>query len=187
MNDSTKQLITGAVIALTGVVAGGAMVIWTQAVIKNEAARVNSGKPSVINFQPPANIGQLSPVPNQPVSFNGQRPSFSAQPSVFSGQRIQPNPTFTIPPRPSGSNFAFRACQATGKPMVLNNSQFQKVQDLPDVKAAREAVKEAQKKYAAAMQAAMAKTDPQSGAKTAPLTIQVPPTGSTNGVGKRGM
>jgi hypothetical protein len=72
---------------------------------------------------------------------------------------------------------------------MMTFSQFQKVQDVPEVKAAREAVTVAQKKLAeTVMKAAESgKGTVASAPKITPITIQVPPTGSTNGVGKRGM
>jgi len=64
------------------------------------------------------------------------------------------NPVITIPPRPNGSNIAFRPTLPTGK-TPISYSQFQKAQELPEVKAAREAFMEAQKRYSEAMKKAM--------------------------------
>ena len=65
-----------------------------------------------------------------------------------------PNQFRTPPPRPpGGTNSVFRP----GGPGAWPSSpaEFQKAQELPEVKAAKEAFMEAQKKYVTAMQAAM--------------------------------
>ena len=93
----------------------------------------------------------------------------------------------------------------------MSYNQFQKLNELPDVKAARDAFMEAQKKYSETMKKAaessqstvasvskitpvtlQAPPPPGSGPaatapKVSPITIQIPPAGSTNGVGKTGM
>ncbi|MFZ2640161.1 MAG: hypothetical protein WA117_04160 [Verrucomicrobiia bacterium] len=56
------------------------------------------------------------------------------------------------------------------------------------MKAARDAFMEAQKKYSEAMKNAMASANGTvATTKTGPITIQVPPAGSTNGVAKTKM
>ena len=100
---------------------------------------------------------------------------------------MQQSPTITSAPRSGGSNVAFRPTYPPGK-MPMNYNQFQKIQEQPEVKAARDAFMEAQKTYSEAMKKAM-----ESGqgtvatTKTGPITIQVPPAGSTNGVAKTKM
>ena len=163
MNDSIKQLISGAIIALTGVVAGGAMVIWTQAMVKNET----------VNGQFSVNSGQLTASSSQPVVFNGQgvqqNPAFrSILPSTnvpqvrFPTQSIMP--TGSINP-------------ANGRTQPMIPPAFQKVQDVPQVRAAREALSEAQKRFAETVRRAAENTPgtPAVTAKSAPLVIQIPP------------
>lgn len=79
----------------------------------------------------------------------GQRPSFATSPNQFRAP----------PPRPpGGTNSIFRP--GPGGNWPSSPAAFQKAQELPEVKAAKEAFMEAQKKYVTAMQAAMgAKTE----------------------------
>jgi hypothetical protein len=62
------------------------------------------------------------------------------------------------------------------------------VQEQPEVKAARDAFVEAQKKYSEAIKKAVASANGTvATTKTAPITIQVPPAGFTSGVAKTKM
>ena len=167
MNDSIKYLITGAAIALVCGAAGTMGGAW----IMKDA----SGPRLQVRSQGPTINGQPSPITIQPASLNN--PAFrSILPSTNVPQVRLPS-QFTIP---SGSINA-----SGGRPQPLNSTAFQKVQGEPEVKAAREALVEAQKKYMASMQTATAKADPNSGAKATPITIRVPPSASaTNGTAK---
>ena len=180
MNDQIKLLVAGATIALAGVVAGGTIVGWTlQMESAGKAITVSSPKPL-----------QFTSAPNNP-AFRSILPSTNVPQVRLPSQ-------FTIP---SGS------INAPGvRPQPLNSAAFQKVQGEPEVKAAREALAEAQKKYMAAMQKAMgektgvrgqpsavsfqpsAAGDRGVGANTSkitPLTIQIPPSVSaTNAAAK---
>jgi len=125
--------------------------------MNSEAA---SGQRSAGSFQPSAFSGQSSANPVLPVHpvFNFQPATVSSPSSVFSGQKMSPNPVITIPTRPvNGSNIVFRPGSPSGKPM-MTYSQFQKVQEVPEVKAAREAFMEAQKKYSETMKKAVEAT-----------------------------
>ena len=191
MNDPIKYLITGAAIALVCGTAGTIGGAW----IMKDA----SGPRLQVRSQGPTINGQPSPITIQPANLNN--------PTVFNGQRLQQNPTITIPPRPGGPSVAH---PPSGNPTMSYN-QFQKLNELPDVKAARDAFMEAQKKYSETMKKAaessqstvasvskitpvtlQAPPPPGSGPaatapKVSPITIQIPPAGSTNGVGKTGM
>jgi hypothetical protein len=156
------------------VAVGGVMVGWTRTEIKSEELRVNNGQASAINFQPSM---------------------ATSQPFVFKGQGMQQNPAFkSILPATNVPQIRFPSqfTMAPGSPNAsgprlqpLNSPALQQVQNVPEVKAARDALTEAQQKYFASMQSALAKAAPQSGPKTAPLTIQLPPAGSgTNGMTK---
>lgn len=167
MNDPMKYLITGAAIAIVCGAAGTMGGVWLMKEMGNSQSPATNPKLMI--------SGKPSPISTQP-SIGGQ--------SVFSGQRMPQNPVITIPPRPAnGSNIAFRPAPPTGK-MLLNYNQFQKLQELPEVKKAREQFMEAQKKYSETMKKAV-----ESGqgavanvSKSAPLTIQVPPVrAGTNG------
>ena len=179
MNDPIKYLITGAAIAIVCGAAGTFGGVWIMKDASGPRLQVRSQGPTA-NVKPP-------PISIQPASFNGQPPMFNGQPSVFNGQRIQQNPGITIPPRPvNGSNVAFRPTSPTGKP-PMTYSQFQKLQDAPEVKAAREAFMEAQKKYSDTMKKAVESGHGAvaSTSKATPLTIQISPAGSgTNGTAK---
>ncbi len=100
-------------------------------------------------------------IKGSPFPITIQTPGGNSQ-SVFSGPRTQP----------------------TGK-SALTYSEFQKVQECPEVKAARDAFMEAQKKYSEVIKkAAESRKGALATSKTGPITIQVPPAGSTNGVAK---
>ncbi|MFA6560771.1 MAG: hypothetical protein WCV00_02555 [Verrucomicrobiia bacterium] len=134
MNDPLKYLIAGAAIAIVCGAAGTMGGVW---LVKETAGN------------------QKPEIRNQDSGIRIQSPVIRGQGSVFSGQQMQPKPVITIPPRSaSGSNIVFRPTQPTGK-MPISYSQFQKAQELPEVKAAREAFMEAQKRYSEAMKKAM--------------------------------
>lgn len=159
MNEPIKYLVTGAAIAVVCGSVGTIGGVWLMKEMGNSLpapTRTFSGMPSPINIQPSGVSGQ----------------------SVFSGQRMQQNPVITIPSRSGGSNVAFRPTSPTGK-MPMNYNQFQKLQELPEVKAARDAFMEAQKKYSEAMKKAVesGQGTVASASKSTPLTIQVPPAG----------
>lgn len=164
MNDPIKYLITGAAIAIVCGAVGTMGGVWLMKEMGNSQpapTRTFSGKPSSFNSQPSGASGQ----------------------SVFSGQRMQQNPVITIPSRSGGSNVAFRPTPPTGK-LPMNYNQFQKIQELPEVKTARDAFMEAQKKYSEAMKKAVesGQGTVASPSKTSPLTIKVPSAGpATNG------
>ena len=166
MNDPIKYLITGAAIAIACGAMGTMGGVW---IMKENG----SGQASPIS-------GQKFTVSGKPLTINTQPLNFNGQPSVFNGQRISQNPAITIPTRPvNGSNVTFRTAPATGKPL-MTYSQFQKVQEVPEVKAAREALMEAQKKYLDTMKKAVESGQGAvaNASKITPLTIQVPPAGS---------
>lgn len=141
MNDPIKYLITGAVIAIVCGAAGTMGGVWLM-------KEMGSGQRSEVR-------GQRTDVRGQKSGISIQSPVTSGQSSVFSGQRMPQNPVITIPPRASnGSNFAVRPTLPTGK-MPISYSQFQKAQELPEVKAAREAFMEAQKRYSETLKKAM--------------------------------
>jgi hypothetical protein len=170
MNDSIKYLITGAAIA---VVCGAVGVMGGVWLMKG----MGDGQPAASNTKMTAGV-RLSPV-------NVQPPGVSSQ-SVFSGQRVQQNPVVAIPSSHNGSNIAFRPAPPAGR-MPVNYNQFQKLQELPDVKAARDAFMEAQKRYSETIKKAMesAQGAVANAPKSAPLAIQVAPAGPvSNGVVK---
>jgi hypothetical protein len=76
---------------------------------------------------------------------SAQRPPFPTSPNQF---RAPPN-------RPPGGTNAFLRPGVTAA-FPTSSAAFQKAQDLPEVKKAREEFMEAQKKYVAAMQGATA-------------------------------
>lgn len=141
MNDSIKQLIAGAIIALVGVIAGGTMVVLMSTTIKNEEFKVKNSVPSAIRFQPSVAKGQPSVFSFQPSASGGQRVIPSFQPSAVSGQRM---PGVTIPPRAT----------------LMKPGDIQKLQELPEVKKAREEFMEAQKRYSEAVKKAMGSGQP---------------------------
>ena len=148
MNDPIKYLITGAAIAIVCGAVGTMGGVW----LMKETA--SSQRPE-IRSQKSGGSAQPSAISFQPAAAKGQPSAFSGQSSVFSGQRIHQNPVITIPPRPvNGSNVAFRPTPPTGK-MPITYNQFQKVQELPEVKAARESFMEAQRRYSEAIKKAM--------------------------------
>ncbi|MFA5190166.1 MAG: hypothetical protein WC740_05545 [Verrucomicrobiia bacterium] len=162
MNDPIKYLVTGAAIAIVCGAVGTMGGVWLMKEMGNgqpAPTRTSSGKSSPINIQPSSVSGQ----------------------SVFSGQRMQQNPVITIPSRSGGSNVAFRPTPPTGK-LPMNYNQFQKIQELPEVKTARDAFMEAQKKYSEAMKKAVESGQGAvaSASKSTPLTIQVPPAGAVS-------
>jgi len=133
MNDPIKYLITGAAIAIVCGAAGTMGGVWLMKEMGSGQRSTVGGKPPIINLQPPGVSSQ----------------------SVFSSQRIQQNPTITIPPRPAnGSNIAFRPSPVTGK-MPITYNQFQKLQEQPEVKKARDEFMEAQRRYSETMKKAM--------------------------------
>ena len=146
MNDPIKLLVAGAVIALAGVAAGGVIVGWT---LQMESV----GKSVPVSALKPL---QIASTPNNP-ALRSILPSTNVPQVRFPTQSIMP--AGSINP-------------ANGRPQPMIPPAFQKVQDVPEVKAAREALAEAQKKYFTLVQAAMAKADPQFGVKIAPVTIQ---------------
>lgn len=127
MNDTIKTLIAGAMIALVGAIAGGTLVSWTQ---NKEGV---GGKFSASSYQPSASGGS-----------SAQRMPPTGGPNQF-----RPPP----PRPPGGTNSIFRP----GGPGAWPSSpaEFQKAQELPEVKAAKEAFMEAQRKYVGLMQSAM--------------------------------
>ncbi len=171
MNDTIKYLVTGAAIAIVSGFAGTMGGVCLMKATENSESAIS--KPRY------ATSGASSPITIQPSGTGNQ--------SVFSGQRIQQNPAITIPPRSGGSNVAFRPTSPNGK-MLMNQNQFQKLQEQPEVKAARDVFMNAQKKYTEAIRKAMEQSQGTvATAKTGPITIQVPPVGSTNGVAKTKM
>jgi len=151
MNDLVKYLVTGAAISLvcgTVGIMGGVWLMKEMASSQRTEIRSQksggSAQPSAISFQPAVASGQSS-------VFSGQRMVSGGQPSAVSRQRT---PVITIPPRPSGSNMVFRPTLPIGKTPITYN-QFQKAQELPEVKKAREAFMEAQKRYSETMKKAM--------------------------------
>jgi hypothetical protein len=76
--------------------------------------------------------------------LSAQRPPFSTSPNQF---RAPPN-------RPPGGTNSFMRPGVTAA-FPTSSAAFQKAQDLPEVKKAREEFMEAQKKYVSAMQGAM--------------------------------
>lgn len=110
------------------------------------------------------------------LSPNIQPPGITGQ-SVLGGQRMPQPPLVSIPSHPlNGSNFTFRPPPPSGQTPVASKPS-QPLQDSPDIKKARTAFMEAQKKSAAAMrkaQAAQNKQEPASNVpKSIPLTIQM--------------
>jgi hypothetical protein len=133
MNESIKQLIVGAILALAGAIVGGTLVMWTTAEVRDQRSEAGRQKTG-INFQPAASSGQLP---------------------VFGGQRLQPNPVMTIPPRVPGTTNASKRLVTSSPTPAISFDQFQKAQELPEVKNAREEFMEAQKRYSEAMKKAM--------------------------------
>jgi hypothetical protein len=154
MNDPIKLLVAGATIALAGVVAGGVVTTWALKTDSTNQSTTPSPQRLQVSGPNSSVLRPTSSVANPPqIRIPGPFAAPSG-PGNASGARLQP----------------------------LTATAFQKVQDVPEVKAAREAFAEAQKKYMTAMQTAMGKTGNGSSAKSTPLTIQVPPARSgTNG------
>jgi len=184
MNDPMKYLVTGAAIAIVSGAVGTMGGVWLM-------KEMGSSHRPEIRSQKSGGSVQPSAISLQPAVASGQSSVFSGQRMVSSGQRT---PVITIPPKPSDSNMTFRPSLLMGKTPISYN-QFQKAQELPEVKAAREAFMEAQKRYSEAMKKAMGQAgsgrsemgDGSGGgkskvasqgteAKGIPLTIQVPVT-----------
>ncbi|MFZ2639760.1 MAG: hypothetical protein WA117_02145 [Verrucomicrobiia bacterium] len=118
----------------------------------------------------------ITALPPQQLQASGPNTSiFRPMPSTNAPQIRIPSP-FTTPPGPANAS--------GGRPPTFTPSSFQKVQEVPEVKAAREAFMQAQKKYSEAMKKAMASANGTvATTKTGPITIQIPPAGSmSNGM-----
>lgn len=170
MNDSVKCLIAGAAIAVVCGTVGIMGGVWLM-------RETGSSQPAVNN------TGMMV---GRRLSPTIQSPGISGQ-LVFGGQRTPQNPLMTVPPRPiHGSNVTFRPTLPNGM-MPVPTDQSQKLDQSPDVKKARAAFMEAQKKSAAAMRKAQAAQSVQGSVtnmpNSIPLAIQVFPEGpSSNGV-----
>ncbi|MCX6908416.1 MAG: hypothetical protein NTY01_10280 [Verrucomicrobia bacterium] len=141
MNDPIKYLITGAAIAIVCGAAGTMGGVW----LMKETA--SSQRPEIRSQKSGGNV-QTPTIGFQPSAGGG--PS-----SVFNGQRMPQN-QFTMPSRPPGStNTRFAASAVPG---AISHAAFQKAQELPEVKKAREEFMEAQRKYVGLMQTAMGQT-----------------------------
>jgi len=141
MNDQIKFLVAGAAIGIAGAAVGGMIVAW--ALMKEESGRtiVESG-------------AQRVAVSGRPSAFGAQRPvNFS--PSVFpvGGTNVRLGPI-------RGTNVHLLTSVATngGKRLVtsaptggMSLSAIQQVQNVPEVKKAREEAAEAQRRYFEAM------------------------------------
>lgn len=159
MNDPIKLLVAGASIALAGVVTGGVVVTWV--------AKANTAN-QTITALPPQHLQASGP--NNSI--------FRPMPMTNASQVRIPSP-FTAPSRPVNASGV--------RPPTFTPSAFQKVQELPEVKAARDTFMQAQKKYSEVMKKAMesGQGTVASASKTSPLTIQMPPAGpATNGTGQ---
>jgi hypothetical protein len=157
MNDQIKLLVAGATIGIVGAAAGGIVVAW--ALKADSTARVAT-----------ASSPQRMQMVSTPNSSTFRPPSFGTNaPPKRAPQQ------FTMPSGATGFS--------TGRPQPVNPAVFQKVQEQPEVKKARDEFMEAQKRYLSAMQTAMGKTDATaSTSKSVPLTVQTPPaTPSTSG------
>jgi hypothetical protein len=91
----------------------------------------------------------------QPTAGGAPTYSSPAKPPPAATARFQTSPDqfLSIPPRPPGStNTRFAIPTPSG---AISHAAFQKAQELPDVKKAREEFMEAQRKYVGLMQAAM--------------------------------
>ena len=161
MNDPIRYMLVGAVIAASSAAVGGAVVGWSV----SQAASVSSRNiqpgmfpgslpnTSVARLKVPAQTAASILPPGQFTLPQGG----SAQPPAISFQ--QPGQSITIPPRPGGAtNVAFHPTAAAGRP-AISYSQFQKVQELPEVKKAREEFMEAQKRFSETMKKAVEKTE----------------------------
>lgn len=153
MNDQIKLLVAGATIGIVGAVAGGMVVAW--ALKTDSTARVAT-----------TSAPQRMQMVSTPNSSTFRPPSFGTNaPPKRAPQQ------FTMPSGATGFS--------TGRPQPVNLAVFQKVQEQPEVKKAREDFMEAQKRYLSAMQTAIGKTDAAaSTVKSTPLTIQPPATPS---------
>jgi hypothetical protein len=143
MNDSIKQLIAGAMLTLVGAIVGGAMVMMV-----GTTATVKNEELKVKNSKPSAISGQL--------------PVTSGQGSVFSGQRVIPG----VQPSSVAKG------QAGTAKMPISYNQFQKVQEQPEVKKAREEFMEAQRRYSEAVKKAMGPTG--AGNQSSVISNQLP-------------
>jgi hypothetical protein len=153
MNDQVKLLIAGAVIGIAGAVAGGLVVAWAMA--SDGGRRTGDGS----RLQP-------SSVISRPSSVNGQRPiqiSPSALP-VLGGTNMRSGAI-------RGTNVHLLTSVATngGKRLLTSSptggmsfAAIQQVQNVPEVKKAREEAAAAQRRYFEAMKKAV-ENGPRSG------------------------
>jgi hypothetical protein len=96
----------------------------------------------------------MSAIQSEELKVKNEKSAIGFQPTGSGGQRMPPSQFRTPPPRPvAGTNSIFRAGGPGARPLVP--AEFQKAQELPEVKAAKDAFMEAQKKYVSTMQAAM--------------------------------
>jgi hypothetical protein len=138
MNDPIKQLIAGAILALVGSLVGATLVMWTTAEIRGQRSGISV-----------------------------QSPVMSGQGSVFSGQRMAQNPVIAIAPKSAGTTNTGKRLVISSPTGAMSYNQFQKMQELPEVKKAREEFLEAQRKYSEVVKKAMeAKKTEDGGRKT---------------------
>jgi hypothetical protein len=131
MNDQIKLLVAGAMTTLVGVATGGLVATW--AITKAGS----STKPESREMR----VGSKTLLPS------AQIPPTLTSPSQF---------TVTPTRSPKNSNIVIRPTPSAN---YLPSASFQKVQNLPEVKQAREAAAEAQKRYFDAMKKAMGQTE----------------------------
>jgi hypothetical protein len=137
MNDPIKYMVVGAVIAVSSAAISGVVVGWS--VSETASTRPKSVQPSVF----PATL------PAEPARFK-----WPAQPAGS----ILPPGKLTLPaPASVSTNITVRPPPMAQTPISYN--EFQKLQEVPEVKKAREEFMEAQKRYSETMKKAMGKPE----------------------------
>jgi hypothetical protein len=127
MNDQIRLLVAGAMTTLVGVATGGLVATW--AITKAGSSTKPESRQMRLDSKAPFPSAQISPTLTSPSQF------------TVTPTRSPKNSNIVIRPTPSAN--------------YLPSASFQKVQNLPEVKQAREAAAEAQKRYFDAMKKAM--------------------------------
>ena len=173
MNDLIKYMIVSGTIAGLSMAAG--VVIGAKVTaMKSEELRVKRENPSAVSFQQPAFGIQPSTVPAQRFVMQPLQSSpsiFPVRPGTGNAVRLVPSPNTNV-------RFVTSAATGSGPRLVtsspaigMNYATMQKVQSLPEVKQAREAAAEAQRKYFDAMKKAMEKSGQPAAVSSQPSVV----------------
>ncbi|MFZ2639355.1 MAG: hypothetical protein WA117_00095 [Verrucomicrobiia bacterium] len=160
MNDPIKYMLVGAAIAVGSATISGVVVGWS--VSQTPSARPRSVQSSTFPASLPTGPAARLKLPAQTAA------------SIFPPGQFTPPPTH----QSGSSNIIIRPATKSFPPPAA----FQKAQELPEVKAARDAFMQAQKRYSETMKKAMESGQGAvaSASKSTPLTIQVPPAGAVS-------